>query len=135
MAGYSATPLVRKLGMKPGMRIWLVDAPAHYDELIGEYPPDTVFFDPETSERADMIHAFVVSMEILERELPSWKSRLEKDAMLWISWPKGTSAIRTDLNRDLIREMGLESGLVDVKVCAVDNDWSGLKFVYRLRDR
>jgi hypothetical protein len=83
----------------------------------------------------DFIHAFVLSKEDLKKGLTAWKKSLLKTGALWISWPKKTSSISTDLTGDIVRELGLASGLVDIKVCAVDKDWSGLKFVFRKSDR
>ena len=83
----------------------------------------------------DFIHVFSTSQSELRRSFPSLKKRLEKNGLIWVSWPKGASKIETDLDGNHVREIGLKNGLVDVKVCAVDDDWSGLKFVYRLKDR
>lgn len=134
-AGYSSTPLARKLGLKAGLRYLLVDEPGHYHALFADWPDDLIAAQDATPEQVDFIHLFVKEQATLPNHLKQLKPLLTKSGLLWISWPKGKSKIETDLNRELIREMGLASGLVDVKVCAVDQDWSGLKFVYRLKDR
>jgi hypothetical protein len=133
-AGYSKNPLIVKLGIKPGMKVRFIDAPAHHGELLGPLPEE-VAVSRATRGPLDFIHVFTTSKAALTRDLPNLKKHLAKDGMLWVSWPKKTSSIKSDLNENLIRDVGLNSGLVDVKVCAVDDDWSGLKFVYRLKDR
>lgn len=134
-AGYSGTPLLKKLGIKPDTHLLWVDIPPHYSDLIGVLPENTQFLQEDGEELADFIHVFMLKKNQLANELLRLKPRLKKDGMIWISWPKQRSSIATDLNRDIIREAGLAAGLVDVKVCAVDEDWSGLKFVYRKKDR
>lgn len=127
-----ATPLIKKLGIKANNRLLLQDPIAHYYELIGPLPEGAAEIDPQADQtQVDFVHCFVQETARLQGLLPALKARLLPNAMLWISWPKKASAIPSDLNRDLIREMGLAAGLVDVKVCAIDQDWSGLKFVYR----
>ena len=122
-AGYSGTPLLQKLGIKAGMKIYLVGAPPDYPVVeTGTAPYDFIHFF--TKERKDLLKRF-----------PEMKKKLSHMGMLWISWPKGASKVLTDLNDNVVREIGLANGLVDVKVCAVDDVWSGLKFVYRLKDR
>ena len=131
-----STPLIKKLGIKAGFRLILQDPLDNYYELLGPLPEDVEEVDPQSDqEQVDFIHFFAYSFSELEAQLPPLKARLKANAMLWISWPKKASKIETDLNRDLIREYGLAAGLVDVKVCAIDEDWSGLKFVYRTNDR
>ena len=134
-SGYSGTPLARKLGIKEGYKILLHNVPKNYLGLISEWPEDIVFIRDYASETADFIHAFCTSHNELQEVLKKLKPSIKKSGMLWISWPKGSSAISTELNRDFIREYMLDNGLVDVKVAANDEDWSGLKFVYRLKDR
>ena len=135
-AGYSGTPLAKKLGIKPGFTVLLLDEPAHYLELFDDLPQDLNVVSEAAPESVDFIHLFVQEQKRLEVLAPKAKKLLKKDATLWVSWPKGASKLPTDLNRDLIREYLLtEIGLVDVKVAAVDEDWSGLKFVYRVKDR
>ncbi|MCB0846820.1 MAG: DUF3052 family protein [Bacteroidetes bacterium] len=134
MAGYSGTPLQKKLGIKPGMKMIWENVPNHYESLIGPLPEDISFvYDGES--KADFIHLFCQDLSTLEQNLGNCKSQLGKNGMLWLSWPKKSSKITTDLDREIVREYGLNIGLVDIKVCAVDENWSGLKFVYRVTDR
>lgn len=134
MAGYSSTPLIRKLGITPGARVRLVDAPPGFERLLGPLP-EGVKLLPRTTAPLDFAQLFARRQAMLRRRLPPLVRALARDGALWISWPKRTSRIETDLDRERIREIGLAAGLVDVKVCAVDDDWSGLKFVYRREDR
>ena len=134
MAGYSGTPLVKKLGIKPGHRVAFIAAPRNYAATLGKMPPE-VSVSRAPNGTLDFIQLFVRNRFELESELPHAQGVMAQDGMLWISWPKQASGIRTDLNENTIREFGLACGLVDVKVCAVDDTWSGLKLVYRLRDR
>ena len=134
-AGYSGTPLLKKLGIKSGFSLLLLDAPTHFLELVGELPEGCQFLTQATTEAADFVHLFCKSQEDLIKWSNLAKEAIKKDGMLWVSWPKGKSSISTDLKRDPIREHFLNLGLVDVKVAAVDDDWSGLKFVYRVKDR
>ena len=127
-AGYSGTPLVKKLGLKPGMRAAFVGAPAHYGELLGELPEDVQLL-ARPGARMDFVHVFCTRASDLARKLKGLRGKLAQDGMIWISWPKGGSSIATDLSGGAVRKAGLEAGLVDVKVCAVDEDWSGHKFV------
>jgi len=129
MAGYSNTPLVKKLGLKNGMEACILAAPPHYENILGGLPPGVRI---KARGAVDFVHLFTTSAAALNRQFPSLKKRLKPNGLLWVSWPKGTSKIATDLSRDVVREIGLAGGLVDVKVCAVDDDWSGLKFVYRV---
>jgi hypothetical protein len=131
-AGYSGTPLVSKLGMKSGARAQVVNAPADFWETLGELP-DAV--TRASRGELDFAMVFVKRQSDLARRFPVLRDRLASDGMLWIAWPKRTSGVATDLTENVVREVGLELGLVDVKVCAVDATWSGLKFVRRLRDR
>ncbi|MEM1359002.1 MAG: DUF3052 domain-containing protein [Bacteroidota bacterium] len=134
-SGYSTTPLARKLGLKTGHNFLLVDEPSHYRELFTDWPEGLAPVTNTDPESVDFIHLFTKEQAVLQNQLAELKPLLRKNGLLWISWPKGKSKIETDLNRELIREMGLSAGLVDVKVCAIDEDWSGLKFVYRVKDR
>jgi hypothetical protein len=133
-AGYSGTPLGKKLGLQEGMCIALIDAPNHYKKLVGKMPTGVKEVRP-SKRNCDFIHFFAKSNSVLKVTFPRLKLALKESGSLWVSWPKGTSKLDTDLKEDLIRKVGLSSGLVDVKVCAVDETWSGLKFVYRLTDR
>ncbi len=133
-AGYSGTPLVRKLGIKEGHRLWLDGIPDHYWELLGPLPDgvDSVGADGEA---VDFAHVFATTIGDLERALAEAKSRIAPNGMVWASWPKKASGVETELDGNVVRRLGLDCGLVDVKVCAVDAIWSGLKFVYRVADR
>ncbi|WP_405206376.1 DUF3052 domain-containing protein [Aquimarina sp. LLG6339-5] len=134
-AGYSGTPLAKKLGIKEGSTILLYNRPDHYWNLFSDLPDKIKELKMVTDEQADFIHVFCKTLKELEKVIPVYKTALKKTGMLWVSWPKGSSKIPTDLKRDLIRTHILHSGLVDIKVAAVDDDWSGLKFVYRVSDR
>jgi hypothetical protein len=134
MAGYSGTPLIRKLGIRAGDTISLLNAPADYDELIGPLP-DGARVGARLVANTSFIHLFARDRATLMRELPRAKKALATDGTLWISWPKKAAGVATDLTESIVREEGLATGLVDVKICAVDETWSGLKFVYRLVDR
>jgi hypothetical protein len=133
-AGYSGTPLPRKLGIKPGARVGLIGAPAGFDITLGDLPPDVVV---RRSVRGafDVLVAFFDSLAALERRLPALRGALDPAGGLWIAWPKRSSGVETDLSDGVVRELGLAAGLVDNKVCAIDEVWSGLRFVYRLADR
>jgi hypothetical protein len=133
-AGYSGTPLPRKLGIKPEARLGLVSAPEGFDAVLGELPAG-VSVRRRLQGRFDVIVAFFVSRAELERRLPACRDALDQAGGLWIAWPKGSSGVATDLGERAVREVGLAAGLVDNKVCAIDATWSGLRFVYRLADR
>lgn len=133
-AGYSGTPLARKLGIKSGYRAVLLGGPMNYFGLIADAPSDVAWVDLDEG-RADFVHFFSDSRGELEHMMPALKGAIVKDGMVWVSWPKKSSGVQTDLDGNLVRETGLRHGLVDVKVCAVDETWSGLKFVYRVEDR
>jgi hypothetical protein len=133
MPGYSGTPLPKKLGIKPGFRVRLRNAPA---EVRGELRES--LSQCEENERGDLLDfsmVFTASQKELKKEFAALAKLLEPAGMLWVSWPKKTSGVATDLNENIVREVGLAAGLVDVKVCAVTDVWSGLKFVRRLKDR
>lgn len=132
-AGYSKTPLGKKLGYKEGFRVAYINLPANYFELFSDLPEVTKV-DLKDGD-IDLIHAFITTIPELDTYGPIIKESLKKTGMVWFSWPKGSSKMPTELNRDLIRTKILDLGLVDTKVCAVDEDWSGLKFVYRTKDR
>jgi hypothetical protein len=134
MAGYSRKALVVKLGIKKGMRVAALGSPVAYEKLVGGLP-DEVNVATSLRGTVDFIHFFTKSENELRRTFTRLKKSLVEDGMLWVSWPKGASKVATDLNENVVRKIGLETGLVDVKVCAVDETWSGLKFVYRVRDR
>lgn len=132
--GYSGKPLADKLGIRPNMRIAMLYTPSGYDSLLGALPPG-VDIANELEEPCDLIHAFYVLRGALQEDFPRLKLTLTDAGSLWISWPKKTSKVKTDLDENAVREIGLAHGLVDVKVAAVDQTWSALKFVRRLKDR
>jgi hypothetical protein len=134
VAGYSGTPLIKKLGIASGQAASVLGAPAHYASLLGPLP-EGVKLSPRLRSACDFIHVFVTQERDLQARFPKLKQALNKTGALWISWPKGSSKIEKDLNENTIRRIGLAHGLVDVKVCAVDDDWSGLKFMVRRKDR
>ena len=134
MAGYSKTPLIKKLGIKEGFKVALLNPPQNYAQSLGELPDNITLADTLTGP-FDFIHFFTTRRETLANEFPQLKHALAPAGMLWISWPKRAAKVETDLTEDVIRAIGLDNGLVDVKVAAVDEVWSGLKFVYRLKDR
>jgi hypothetical protein len=130
MAGYSGTPLAKKLGLRPGSRVVVSDAPPNYAALL-EPLPDGVRFDAAASEATDLVHAFCTRRDELEARLAAWRRQIRPDAMVWVSWPKKPAKVPTDITEDTIRAAALPLGFVDVKVCAVDEVWSGLKLVIR----
>jgi hypothetical protein len=132
-AGYSGTPLHKKLGVKPGQRVWLAGAPRGYQGEIEKGGSFTLA--KKLDAELDFAHFFANDRSSLERELPKIRDSIKRTGMIWISWPKKSSGMATDLDENLVRDIGLKAGLVDIKVCAVDETWSGLKFVYRLKDR
>jgi hypothetical protein len=135
MAGYSETPLLKKLGVKEGVRLLVLAEPPKYWDWLSPLPKDTVRTTKSSKAEVDFIHLFVKERKIFQKEFISSKIRLKKDGMMWISWPKRSSKVETDLDENVIRDFGLANGLVDVKVCAIDETWSGLKFMFRLKDR
>ena len=130
IAGYSGTPLARKLGLKPGMRVHHVAAPDGFEALIGELP-DGVRVLARATAGLDLVVLFVRSRAELERRLPGLHARLRQDGIVWVAWPKRASKVPTDMTEDVVRDVALPRGLVDVKVCAIDDTWSGLKLVIR----
>ena len=135
MSGYSKTPLGKKLGLKEGFNILLFQAPEHYFDLFPDWPKNCTIVKKGTAESLDFIHLFFFSLDELNAHSASFKPFLKKNGTLWVSWPKGKSKIKSDIKEQFIRTLWLDIGLVDVKVAAIDEDWSGLKFVYRLKDR
>ena len=131
-AGYSGTPLPRKLGIKPGHRVALLGAPEGF-ELAGL--PDGVELKRRASGTADVIVTFHTRRAKLVRRLPALRALMAPAAGLWIAWPKRASKVATDITEDVLREIALPTGLVDNKVCAIDETWSGLRLVIRLEHR
>ena len=134
-AGYSQIPLGKKLGIKEGQSVLIKNEPEHYIRLFEDWPEDLNYLESPNSESADFIHLFCINKRVLYAEADACKKALKKTGTFWVSWPKGSSSIKTDIKEGLVREHLLQLGLVDVKVAAIDYDWSGLKFMYRRRDR
>ncbi|MEM9327556.1 MAG: DUF3052 domain-containing protein [Bacteroidota bacterium] len=133
-SGYSGTPLARKLGIKAGYVVKIFFAPRDYLSFFGEFPEEVrIVTSPD--EPLDMAHLFVTTMEELERGFAEAKPALKMTGSIWVSWPKKTSGIPTELDKFAIMQYGLDMGLVDVKVAAIDETWSGHKFMYRVKDR
>ena len=133
-AGYSGTSLTKKLGIKNGYKIKIVNEPEGYFKLFNDLPIDLeILTDNKT--KKDFIHYFVGNVIQLEKEIKLLSKEIEQNGALWISWPKKTSKIETDLNGNIVREIGLKNGLVDIKVCAVNEISSGLKFVIPIKGR
>lgn len=135
-SGYSKTPLSKKLGIKEGFLIQVYNAPKNYLDFFHEFPDGVeIANSAQKKESVDFIHIFATSEAVLSTAFSTAKPTLKKNGVLWISWPKKSSKIPTEIDKNFVRTYGLENGLVDVKVAAVDNDWSGHKFVYRTEDR
>jgi hypothetical protein len=134
VAGYSGAPLVRKLGIKEGQRLAFPSAPDGFRQLLGELP-DRVTVKSRATGPLDVIVFFTKSRAELERRLPALRRAVDPAAGLWIAWPKRSSGVETDMTEDVARELGLANRLVDNKVCAIDEVWSGLRLVIRLEDR
>jgi hypothetical protein len=134
MSGYSGTPLAKKLGIVAGSHVLVVSAPAHYRRLLAPVPPGVTFAskgDAAIDPAVDLVHIFTANRSELKTFLTKARRAIRPDAALWVSWPKKTSKVPTDVTEDTIRELALPIGFVDVKVCAVDDVWSGLKLVIR----
>lgn len=136
MAGYSKTPLWKKIGYKDGFRCQLFGEPDNYLQMVAPLPEAVILedLDLETTE-LDLIHFFTKQRTELETNFPLLKSKIKKTGIIWISWPKKAFKVQTDIVDSVVRSIGLDTGLVDVKVAAIDHVWSGLKFVYRTKDR
>jgi hypothetical protein len=134
-AGYSGTPLPRKLGIKPGHRIALLGAPDGFEGGALRDLPDGVAIARRAGATADVLVSFHTRRAELERRLPALRAMMEPAAGLWIAWPKRASKVATDITEDVVREIALPTGLVDNKVCAIDATWSGLRLVIRLEHR
>jgi len=134
MAGYSGTPLLQKIGIKPGQRVILRNQPASFVKDLGPLPEGAAITERLAGKASVVVH-FTDKLADLEKSFPGLMKVQLPDGMIWIAWPKKASGRPTDLNENIVRETGLNIGLVDVKVCAIDDTWSGLKFVVRLKDR
>jgi len=134
MAGYSGRSVVQKLGIKPGFRIFVDGAPASYDDIIGRLPTD-VTLAPRLKAPLDMAHVFAKQAAALRKKLPACREAIAPDGMVWVSWPKKSSGVVTDVTETVVRDTALSLGLVDVKVCAIDDTWSGLKLVIPVKQR
>jgi len=134
MAGYSGTPLAKKLGIKPGLRMHVVDGPDNYPQLLDPLPADVAFV-PTLRGKVDLIHVFVTAADDLAAKLAAYRQRIVENGVIWVSWPKKAAKVPTDVTEDVVRVLALPLGLVDVKVCAVDETWSGLKLVIRVENR
>jgi Protein of unknown function (DUF3052) len=134
MAGYSGTPLPQKLGLKPNEQVVLINAPRDYAELLGEIPPGIVFSE-RMKTGARFAHLFSTKRSELQKKLVTLRKQLADDGTLWVSWPKKSAGVPTDVTEDVIRAIALRLGFVDIKVCAVDETWSGLKLMVRRTNR
>jgi hypothetical protein len=132
-AGYSGTPLAKKLGIKAGFHIKLVNAPENYFDLFTDLPGNLIFIDDDV--KKDLIHFFTKQEKEFLNTLPLLKGQIETNGIIWVSWPKKASKIVTDIAEDKIRNYAIQIGLVDIKVCAVDEIWSGLKLVIPVKNR
>jgi hypothetical protein len=133
LTGYSGTPLSRKIGLKSGMRVFAMNAPPHFRGLLSDAPDDLVWLPRVAA--FDCAVAFATSVSDLRTSFATLEPKLAQAGMIWIAWPKKASGVKTDVNENFVRDIGLDVGLVDIKVCAIDATWSGLKFVRRVRDR
>ena len=134
MAGYSGTPLAKKLGIKERFRLMFVNAPEGFEKELGKLPPG-VEIATRGNKPFNLIVLFVNSERKLHTQFAKFAGKILRDGMIWVAWPKKSSGVVTDLSFDNVQQIGLHAGLVDVKICAVNEIWSGLKFVYRLKDR
>ena len=133
-SGYSATPLAKKLGIKEGFKIRIVNQPTYYFDLF-TVMPENISILADKKVKKNLIHYFTKQAKDLHKDITSLKNEIEQDGAIWISWPKKASKVTTDITEDFIRELALANGLVDIKVCAVDETWSGLKLVIPVKNR
>jgi hypothetical protein len=134
MAGYSGTPLAQKLGIKPGITIVAINSPAKYRRLLGKIPHGVTFSD-RLKPGSNFVHLFTGRWSELQKKMSILRNKISDDGTVWVSWPKKSSGISTDVTEDVIREIALPLGFVDIKVCAVDETWSGLKLMIRRENR
>jgi hypothetical protein len=135
MAGYSTTPLPQKLGIKPGSRVLFLSAPPEFESALGDLPVNVTASTRATKQSAHVIVLFCKDLKTLTAKFDSARAVLHESGGLWIAWPKKASGVKTDLTEDIIRDLALAAGLVDNKVCAIDETWSGLRLVVRLKHR
>ncbi len=133
-AGYSKTPLAKKLGIKTGFNIKTINAPSYYFDLFEDLPADLTV-NGKGRQPKDFIHFFTTEMKELNETLPKLKQEMEQNGMIWVSWPKRAAKVAIDITENPIRDLALSIGLVDVKACAVNEVWSGLKLVIPVKDR
>jgi len=134
MAGYSGTPLPQKLGIKPSTDVVVINGPENYGKLLGKLPEGARLSDRLTA-GANFVHFFTKRRNELRKQLPRLRAKLSDTGSLWVSWPKKSAGVQTDVTEDVIRDVALPLGLVDTKVCAVDEIWSGLKLMVRRENR
>jgi hypothetical protein len=133
-SGYSETPLFKKLGIQEGQVIGLLNVPVYYHAILPVLPAD-VTISTDDAEKKDLIHFFVTDAEACHRQLPALREQIKQHGCIWVSWPKKASKYPTDLTEDLVRSIAIHTGLVDTKVCSVNETWSALKFVIPLQQR
>lgn len=133
-SGYSGTPLAKKLGIKPGHKVRLVNVPAHYFDLFADWPENVTVLKDQVTKK-NLVHYFTKNAKDLADDIASLQSEIEANGIIWISWPKKSSKVPTDITEDTVRALALINGLVDIKVCAVDEVWSGLKLVIPVKLR
>ncbi len=134
LTGYSGTPLIKKLGIKQGFKIYIINSPEYYFSLLTGLP-DQIEIDNDPTSKKDFIHFFVKEEAELLKRILILKDQIKSNGMIWISWPKKSSKVTTDITEDGIRKIALDNRLVDIKVCAVDEVWSGLKLVIPVKER
>ena len=134
MAGYSGTPLPQKLGIKPGLMVVTINPPANYRRLLGQIP-DSVTFSERLKSGSSFVHLFTSRRSEMQKKMSILRDKISDNGAIWVSWPKKSSGIATDVTEDVIREIALPLGFVDIKVCAVDDTWSGLKLMIRRENR
>jgi hypothetical protein len=134
MAGYSGTPLPQKLGIKPGLAVATINAPTKYRRLLGTIP-DGVTFSDRLKPDSSFVHVFTTKRSELEKALSILRKKIADAGTVWVSWPKKSSGVSTDVSEDVVRDVALPLGFVDVKVCAIDETWSGLKLMIRRENR
>ena len=133
VSGYSGTPLVKKLGFKPGHTVWIANPPDGFDGLLGSLPENLTLTD--RTSKADIALVFAITRPEIEEAFAKAKDKIPANGAIWVAWPKRSSGVATDLTEDVMRDLFLPTGMVDNKVCAIDDTWSGLRFVVRKENR